>query len=761
VELAPVDILHQQIDLDLTMGNLIRGVCTIDLTPRIDGVSSFDLHLEALAVDSITSATGPWAFLQDDIRLTITPATTIHANDTVRFTVHYHGDPIVDPSGFGGFYTSAALTYNLGVAFQSVPHSYGRTWVPCLDDFTERSTYSFHIRTAGGKKAWCNGTLVDRIPLGGDTLINHWECSGSMPAYLVSVAAANYAEIHDSLPSDNGHWMPLSLVAAPGDTANLRASFTHLPDAFAHFEALFGPYRWEKVGYVLTTQGAMEHSTSIHYPRSIVDGSLSYETTMAHELAHHWFGNQVTCDRAEEMYINEGFAEYLSYLFLEQVYGPGRYLAEVRSTQRSMVQRAHLSDAGWWALADMPQAHTYGTHTYNKGAIVLHSLRSYMGHDAFSQGLTSFLNTYAFQPVNTLMLRDHLSQTSGMDLTDFFRDWIQQPGWAAFEIDAQHSSPGEDGWILQLSIGQKQRGPAAPYQQVPITVAVVGTDTAQVFRDTVLVGGPSTDIALTIPFEPAFVWLNDDSRLSLAVTGSTHTVGNTATINSTMANMELMPRPGPNTLVRLEQYWVAADEGITTEPFAYVISPDRYWRVTGSWTDSQRFRARFPFDGRNTMNTLDPGLMHDTLGVTFHEDSLVLLHRRTPDAPWSRWGVTIATLGSSTDGHGRMEVDSLATGEYVLAWRTSPVGVNQATPRAPWTLWPNPADHTIHLTNLEPDTRGTIRMLDARGRIVMTTNVAGPQTTIHTEGLPTGHYTVTFSDDRRTAILIGNVIVEH
>lgn len=758
--LAPVDLLHQRIELDLTLGNNIRGACTIDLVPRSIGLSNFELDLEALTVDSITTVQGLWPFTHEESRLAITPTAPLTTNDTVRFTVHYHGDPIVDPSGFGGFYTSPALIYNLGVAFQSVPHSYGRTWFPCLDDFTERSTYSFFVRTAGGKKAWCNGTLVERTHLGGDTLISHWTCAEEMPAYLVSVAAANYAEVHDTLPAIVGGSMPVTLIAAPGDTANMRASFAHLPEAFAHFEALFGPYRWEKVGYVLTTQGAMEHSTSIHYPRSIADGSLSYETTMAHELAHHWFGNLVTCDRAEEMYINESFAEYLSYLFLEHVYGTARYMAEVRSTQRSMIQRAHLADQGWWALSEMPQEWTYGTHTYNKGAIVLHSLRSYMGDEAFSDGLTSFLGTYAFQPVNTTLLRDHLSMTSGMDLTDFFRDWIQQPGWAAFEIDAQQVTHGENGWILQLTIGQKQRGPAAPYQQVPITIAVVGTDTANVYRDTVFVGGTTTDLALTIPFEPAFVWLNDDARLSLAATGSTHTVTSTAPINSTMANFELIPRPGPSTLVRLEQYWVAPDEGTSAEPFAYVISPDRYWRITGNWTDSQRFRARIPFDGRNTLNTLDPGLMHDTLGISFHEDSLALLHRSGPAAPWTEWGGTVANLGSATDGYGRIELDSVATGEYVLAWRKSAVGINEKVNAMRWTIAPNPASHMIHVHHNGLSPSGTLILMDNHGRTVLTTPMTGHQATLPVTGIQAGNYSILYSDSKRSGVLVGNVIIE-
>ena len=93
----------------------------------------------------------------------------------------------------------------------------------------------------------------------------------------------------------------------------------------------------------------------------------------------HWFGDLVTCARAEEMYINEGFAEYMSYMFLETVYGRPRYMQEVRDNHRTMVHNSHLTDEGWWALADMPQDFTYGTITYNKGADVLHTLRSYLG----------------------------------------------------------------------------------------------------------------------------------------------------------------------------------------------------------------------------------------------------------------------------------------------------------------------------------------------------------------------------------------------
>ena len=761
-DLAAVDILHQLITLDLTVANVISGACNIRFTPRNEGIDHVEFDLEGLTVDSVIGPAGQLAFAHEENVLDITLEGPIGPIDTLEVTVYYGGDPVTDGSGFGGFYTGPSLIYNLGVAFESIPHSYGRVWFPCLDNFTERNTYEFFIKTAGGKKAWCNGLLVERTALGGDTLVNHWRIDETIPAYLASVAAANFVVARDTFPNVIGTNTPVELICSAADTTAMKSSFTHLSDAFSHFEDVFGPYRWGKVGYVLTTQGAMEHATSIHYPRSIATGSLQYETIMAHELAHHWFGDLITCDRAEEMYINEGFAEYMSFLFLEHVYDRERYMKEVRNNHRNVVHRAHTLDEGWWTLSEMPQVWTYGEHSYNKGADVLHTLRSYLGDEAFSAGLTSFLTTYAFQPVNTIMLRDHLTQTTGIDLTDYFTDWIEQPGWAAFEIDAQSITQGEDGWIISLAIGQKLRGPASLYHNVPVTIAVVGTDPDNVLRDTVMLGGASTNVSFTTQFEPGWVWINDDDRISLAMTGGTDTISTTGIVASALANFELLPEAGDPVVVRMEQYWVAPDEGTYVEPFAYVISPDRYWRITGSWTDAARFAARLTFDGRSTGgDRFDTGLMHDTLGVVFHEDSLVLLHRSGPEAPWEEWASDVTSFGSQTDGYGRMDIDSLRTGEYALAWRKSPVGITELNASSiQWSIQPNPAHDQVVITTTNAGLRGVVLLLDAIGREVRRVPCTGRSIRMPLDGTAVGNYSLQFNDARGGGSHIGPIVID-
>ncbi|MCB0765288.1 MAG: hypothetical protein KDB84_11315, partial [Flavobacteriales bacterium] len=632
----------------------------------------------------------------------------------------------------------------------------------CADNFTERNSYEFIVKTHAGYRAWCNGALLSEVQLGGDTIVRHWSIEETMPAYLASVAAAAYTAVRDTFVSITAQPVPVELVARPVDTTGMKNSFTHLQDAFDGFERRFGAYRWNKVGYVLTPQGAMEHATSIHYPASIAGGSLDYENVMAHELAHHWFGDLVTCDRAEEMYINEGFAEYLSYLFLEDVYGPATYRNTVRLNHRKMLQRAHLLDEGWWALSEVPQEWTYGETVYNKGADVLHSLRGYLGDTLFEQGLSSFLSMNAFSPVNTTVLRDHLTAVTGMDMTDYFADWIQQPGWAAFEVDSFLVGAQIGGtWPTNVHVEQKQRGPSAPYHNVPITVTCYDMTGAE-WRapDPYMVGGTHSAFSIAPPFPPSAIMLNTDERLSLAMTTDIDTLlgASTTTYSHSDFRITVGSVPGPIPII-IQEYWVAADPE-TDEPFAYKVSPDRYWRISGNIPEDAVLSGRITYDGRNTITgALDVGLMEDVNGVAFDEDSLVVLYR--PDGRWP-WTLhpdqTLNTLGSTTNKMGRIDFNGLRAGEYTLAWRTSAVGISAPSPPSTWTVHPNPATDHVCITRAGSPVLGRVDLIDASGRVIRTVPVNGNVLRMGLDGVPAGRYSLRHLTELGDQP-VGNVVV--
>ncbi len=744
--LWPFDIVHQRITLDLTVNNTISAACMVRATPRQADLSALPLDLIALTVDSVTWSSGQLSFTHVGGSLSIDLGGPVAMGDTVEVTVHYRGTPALDPSGFGGFYLTGTHAYNLGVAFQSVPHSYGRSWFPCADNFTERNSYEFIVRTAGGRNAWCNGYLVSETALGGDTLVRHWRIDETMPAYLASVAASNYTVVRDTFPSIGGAQIPVDLVARPPDTTNMKNSFIHLRESFDAFEYWFGAYSWNKVGYVLTPQGAMEHSTSVHYPQFIANGSLQYENIMAHELAHQWWGDLVTCDRAEEMWLNEGFAEYLSYLFLEAVYGPGKYRQVVKANHRKMVHRAHLIDQGWWALSEVPQEWTYGEHSYNKGADACHTLRGYLGDDLFRSGLTSFLQANAFQPVNSVMLRDHLTLVTGMDMSDFFTDWIQQPGWSSFEVDSfQVGAPSGANWPVSVHVQQKLRGPAELHHNVPLSVSLIdAAGTTWTAPQPIAMGGATNMFTLDAPLVPKWVVLNLDDRISMAVTSDLDTLSGPGIINFNHADLRLtvtsIPAPVP---MRVEEYWVAADPE-AQDDWLFVVSPDRWWRIVGTIPEEASISGRIDFDGRPTNSaSYDIGLMQDHAGVAFHEDSLVLLYRPDQHSKWMlHHSFSVNTLVSPTDKFGRVEFQDLRSGEYTLGFLKSAVGIGDLPMEHPrWSLRPNPASEVLHVSLSGGHVAdGSIELSDQQGRLVQTIAWRGSGVSIRVDGLPAGVY---------------------
>ncbi|MEZ4908518.1 MAG: M1 family aminopeptidase [Saprospiraceae bacterium] len=154
------------------------------------------------------------------------------------------------------------------------------------------------------------------------------------------------------------------------DTSKVASSFAYLPFALEALEYWYGPYQWNRVGYAMTTNGAMEHPTNIAFP-DFLGNDGDPEVTMdimAHELAHHWWGDVTTLTTAYDMWIKEGTSEYGMHQFIEYFFGKKRFQDLMRSNSYTVVTSAHINDDGFWSLSGMPMDHTYGTTTYNKGA---------------------------------------------------------------------------------------------------------------------------------------------------------------------------------------------------------------------------------------------------------------------------------------------------------------------------------------------------------------------------------------------------------
>ncbi|HEY0978274.1 MAG TPA: M1 family metallopeptidase [Flavobacteriales bacterium] len=762
-----LDLLHTRIDLDLTQtaAGIIRARASIRFVPKVEGITVLPLDLLQLTVDSVRSEGLPLAFTQVGELVSVSWEAALGAEDTVEVELFYHGDPVTDPSGFGGFYTTPNYQYDLGVAFDAIPHSFGRSWFPCFDNFVERCSFEYFVHTTGDRKVTANGTLMGVEELGGGERITHWAMDEPIPAYLASVAAGNYATIHDSFPSIAGIDIPVTLSGLPGDTADLRASFLHLRNAFDTYERWFGPYRWDRVGYTLTSAGAMEHATNICYPDFAADGSLADERLMAHELSHHWFGNLITCARAEEMWINEGMADLCGYLFIEDLYGRQAYLDLVNTVHRNMVARVHLLDGASHALSEVPQEITYGEHSYKKGADIGHTLRGYLGDSLFSVGFKRVLANNAYSDMGSIELRDSLIASTGVDLTAFFDDWVLQPGWAAFEVDSIVAQPQGGAWQVTAYVEQKLRFAEHFYTQVPVAVTFEGASGDRwELPAPLMLGGAQSTITAEVPFLPVRAFLNNDTRLALATTFADDTVTTTGTRSFTRADLVLITTaidaPMP---IRLEEFWTAAD-GAADDALPVVPSPDRWWRITGDFPESYSARLRFTLDGRTTgVNAYDRQLVQEVGGAGFREDSLRILYR--PDARFD-WtilpDVTLTTLGSITDGSARLEVGDIAPGDYAFGLARTSVGMEGAAAiEGKWTLLPNPAQDVLHVQSpragVVPGSELVLR--DVQGRILWKQKQQGRRTSIDVARFAGGTIIVSAVVPGAGEIGLGRVVV--
>ncbi|MDQ3100539.1 MAG: hypothetical protein M3R08_04065, partial [Bacteroidota bacterium] len=450
----------------------------------------------------------------------------------------------------------------------------------------------------------------------------------------------------------------------------------------------------------------------------------------------------------------------LSFLFLEEVYGRDHYMDIVRRNHRKMVHQAHLLDEGWWPLADVPQQWTYGEHSYNKGADVLHSLRGYLGDELFSEGLTSFLNDHAFQPVNSEMLRDHLTVSTGIDMNDFFADWIFQSGWSAFEVDSFSVNSSDQQTTLYIQ--QKLRGPNELYHNVPLTVTCISAEGDRwQAPDRIIAGGETSNASISPPFPPASIILNADELIGLAITADEDTLVQTGTRTYTNSNFRITTSAINSPIpIRIEQYWVAADQE-AEENFVYQISPDRWWRVLGNIPPDAVLNARIDYDGRpTTTGSLDIGLMQDLGAVEFREDSLVLLYRSDQHSPWTLHpSFTVLPLNDLTDKWGRIEFNGLLAGEYTLAWRKSAVGIEELDPSNNWSIFPNPSNDQITIRNDHRAQVGTLELIDRRGRTVRWIPINGSSVQFPLIGIAAGKYSVRFRDRNGRSIHAGAVIV--
>ncbi len=730
------DLQHITIHLDISNlgSNSIAGHTEIQFKSKVNNLSHLLLDLQNMTIDSVVQQNTILSYQYTSPLLNVQLNAAMAVNDTSSIKVYYHGQPQQDPK-WGGFYFNSGYAFNMGVGMGSHPHAFGRAWFPCFDNFVERSSYEFFITTSDQHTAVCNGLLQGNTTLPGNKKQWHWLLTENIPSYLANVAVSDYALLHSELLTTQQNPVPFIIAAAPADTNNAKASFQKVQDAFSAYESLFGPYKWSRAGYCMVpfNAGAMEHATNISIGKVYINGTLDYETLIAHELSHHWFGDLATCRTSQDMWLNEGFASFCEALYMESAYGYNAYQRWINDNHLTVLQNAHLDDEGYRAVSGMDSNFTYGTTVYKKGADMLHSLRTFMGDSLLFNGLRNYLAQHQYTDVSTADLGNFLTNYSGKNVNAWLNDWINQPGFAHYSIDSIRNTPNTTGWQSKVFIRHRKHHSDHYYQNVPLTVTFYGANGIK-RTHTVTVNDRCTQFQANLLFEPLAAIIDDNDLQSDATTQQWAVAKTPGSQILDYAKATLVTQQvgvGDSAMVHVAHHWVAADR-FKQAGNDYYLSPTRYWSVQGLFPQNFAAQLLLPFNGSATNGKLDEWMNN-------REDSLRVFYRKDASQEWQPVQDSIIFNGSHNDKNGIMVVKELKAGDYAIGIRkagftdttqndipTSPCGVvsgiKEYINAAPHLLnvYPNPTNHTLNiaLPAVHQLNKVLLKVTDAQGRLV-------------------------------------------
>jgi len=684
----------------------------------LNDVSEVELDIKSYTIDQVKLDGQQLVFSSSDSLLRISPSLGFEKSDTVMIEVSYSGSTHRESANFGGFFFRAPYAYNVGVAFGEIPHNFGRVWYPCLDNFTSRATYTTRTLTYGGDISVSSGILTKDSIVAGDTLYREWHLTHPIPTYLQSLAVAPY-EILNWNHQGNASTYPVELYALATDTARLRASFIDLDSAIHYYEDSYYNYVWQKVGFSILPMngGAMEHATNIAYPSFAVNGNTSFETLMAHELSHHWWGNLVTCDEASEMWLNEGWASFSEFLFLEKRYGWERAVEDIQSVQYDVLKNTNHEEGGYRSVANIPEPYIYGSHVYDKGSIVALALRTYMGA-SFESSIQSFFNDNQFKSINSDYLKDELERISGLDLDPFFDSWVYEPGFVDYflgDINYNSSTKSISPVLTQLTTGTNRA-----FDEVPLDLTYVYSDFS---KETESFRLPGTVQSKTLREEPAHVILNEANRLPLACTWDEKFIFQNGNPSLDRTDFQLNVQSVQDSAwIRMEQHWSEAPISLQNAIDLKVrIAPDRHWTLRTISPMDLSIDGVLRFDGRSNA-PLDDNLA----GVP--EDSLILMYRPLYQGEWAELSnYSLNTAGNANDAFGVFTLNDMPDGHYAIGIKDQSVGRAELSKNSGLLLFPNPTDGMISIKALEK--YDSFQILNMEGKLLK--ELLSPQQEMH------------------------------
>jgi aminopeptidase N len=509
----PFVVEHIALDVALDVAaRSIHATATLDVR-RVDATADV-ISLDAIGfeVKSVTLDGQKASFLYDGRALAIE---CDPARSQVRITVVYDAMP-----RRGLYFLAPDEHYPARPrqVWSQCQEEDARHWIPCHDSPHVKMTTELVARVPNGWYALSNGALLSTAKPAEGEWTFRWKMAEPLPSYLITLAAGEFAETNDEVVVGE-RTVPLAYLVPKGREGDVPRTFGSTPAMIRHFSEVTGvAYPWNKYAQIVVSDfifGGMENTTATTmYEHILLDEraaiDISSDDLVAHELAHQWFGDYVTCRAWYEGWLNEGFATLFEHVWREKLLGADEYAYGLKSDLDAYLAEAH----GRYRRAIVCQDYDapldlFDRHLYEKGALVLHALRAEVGDAVFWRAIRAYLTGHANGVVETRDLQRAMEEASGKSLGRFFEQWVYKPGHPELEVDLSW----EKG-ILTVIAKQTQAATDGVPASFELTLDLeIGDEGAAPTRRSLRITERQQSFALAAKARPSFVVLDPESRV--------------------------------------------------------------------------------------------------------------------------------------------------------------------------------------------------------------------------------------------------------
>jgi aminopeptidase N len=446
---SSIDIRHYEFNISVNdNNNLIEGVARIIILATKPLVN-IPLDLESMKADgkgmkvmAVSSGQTKLGFTHSDDKLSVTLPVAVNKDDSLELVVHYSGMP-------GDGLIISKNRYQRRTFFADNWPTRAHSWLPCKDDPLDKATVDFNVTAPAHYQVISNGVQVEETGMPKGMKLTKYREIIPLPTKIMVIGIADFS--NQLIGEVDG--IPVSAWVYEEDRELAYNAYGTSIEALQFLVKHVGAYPYRKLANVQskTIFGGLENANTIFYHENSVDPTLNIEATVAHEISHQWFGDNLTETGFEHLWLSEGFATYLSHLFIESKYG-GDTLAKEMLVDRQKV----ISDFGKLKtpVVDL-QTKNYmdllNSNSYQKGSWVLHMLRYVVGDSIFWKGIRNFYSLYAGRNASTEDFRKVMESVSGQKLEQFFKQWLYTAGHP--QLDISYSFKNKQ---FEVIIHQKQ-----------------------------------------------------------------------------------------------------------------------------------------------------------------------------------------------------------------------------------------------------------------------------------------------------------------